>query len=96
MDINPPFLLVETVKLECAGDAERFDPVNVLIPPVIAFANVALTVFVGETAAECFTYGETAEVFTRDEFEAVVLAGVFEVDEVVEFRVGLLEVGHWE
>ena len=67
---------------------EVFDDVGELTAAVVALAGVAFGVFIGENGACGLEDGATDEVFRRDHFETLVLAGDLVLDLLENFGVG--------
>ena len=76
-----------TKELLDALDGNGFRLVHHAATAVIAFARVALSVFIGEARAHSLHHFAAHEVFRRDEFDAAQLAAVFAFDELENLRI---------
>jgi hypothetical protein len=75
-------------------DGEFLDFVDPLLAFVIPFAGVAFRVLVGEDTAAGFKHGAARVVFGSDQADFVPLPRFFLPDEVADFRIKCVEIGH--
>ena len=69
-------------------DRQRFHDIRIVAAAVIALAGISLCVFVGEHATGSFQHGLAGNVFTRDQFDLVLLALQFVGDGARDLRIG--------
>ena len=75
-----------------AGDRDAFDRVVVDAAAVVALAGIALGVFVGEDRALGLKHGAADEVLRGDKLEALFLALVLELHELVDLGICVFDV----
>mmetsp|Transcript_35060 Transcript_35060/g.74781 ORF Transcript_35060/g.74781 Transcript_35060/m.74781 type:complete len:299 (-) Transcript_35060:161-1057(-) len=91
LDVNPPLLRIQSIRLEGALLAELLDLVNDFVSTIVPGVGEALGVFVRQRRAEAFHDRAGGEVLGRDELERRVLAKLLLLDEVMEFGVMFTE-----
>ncbi|EJK64467.1 hypothetical protein THAOC_14793 [Thalassiosira oceanica] len=87
LDVHPPLLRIETVRLERPRLAELLDLVDDLVPAVVPRVGQALGVLIGEGRPEALHDRPGREVLGRDELEGGVLSQLLLLDEVVHLGV---------
>ena len=77
-----------------AVDGDLLDDVGIFTAAVVAFAGVALGVFIGQNAAHGRDDGGRGDIFGRDQLDVLLLAMVFILHLGGDLRVELGEVLH--
>ena len=83
--------MVATKELLATIDSESFHFVDNFVTTVVALANVTFTVLVRENRTHGFHHSLGSVVFRSDKFDAIFLAFGFLLDDVIDFRIGLLQ-----
>ena len=83
--------VVATKELLATFDSEGFHLVDDFVTTIVTLAHVAFTVLVGQHGAHGFHDGLGGVVFGSDELDAVFLAFGFFLNDVVDFRICLLQ-----
>mmetsp|Transcript_4382 Transcript_4382/g.8350 ORF Transcript_4382/g.8350 Transcript_4382/m.8350 type:complete len:292 (-) Transcript_4382:146-1021(-) len=87
LHVDTPLLGVQSVSLQSALLAEDFDLVDDFVSSVVTGMGEAFGVFVGESGSETVHHSSGGKVFRGDELERSVLAELFLLDEVEQFRI---------
>ena len=83
--------VVSSEQYFCTFNCEIFNDVDVLATAVVAFAGVALGVFVGQYTTLRFHHGRVGEVLGCDELDMALLALSLSGDSGVDFRIDARE-----
>ena len=83
--------VVATKELLATFDSEGFHLVDNFVTAVVTLAHITFTVLVGQHGAHGFHDGLGGVVFGSDELDAVFLAFGFFLNDVVDFRICLLQ-----
>mmetsp|Transcript_10413 Transcript_10413/g.25551 ORF Transcript_10413/g.25551 Transcript_10413/m.25551 type:complete len:205 (+) Transcript_10413:1265-1879(+) len=75
LDVDAPLVILEAVRRQRAGLAQRLDLVDELVSTVVALAWQTFGVFVGQATPVDLHHGARSEVLGRDELQAGALAG---------------------
>ena len=77
-----------------AGDGQTLHLIDILAAAIVAFARVALCIFICKYAALCFHDSHAHNILRSDHFQLVALAAQLVIDLRSDFRVDLCQCIH--